>query len=138
MVKLLFSYQGRINRSQYWAGGVIVFAVGALLLALLLLPILGAAKDKNAAALVSSLIALGMFLAPLWILCAWCGFALHVKRLHDRGKSGWWALILLIPLALSVPTAMALPGGAPAKRGFCTLGPAGRRASYNSPYGANF
>jgi len=24
--------------------------------------------------------------------------AIYTKRWHDRGKSGWWSLILLIPL----------------------------------------
>ncbi|WP_437678437.1 DUF805 domain-containing protein [Sorangium sp. So ce131] len=27
----------------------------------------------------------------------WIHLAIYVKRWHDRGKSGWWQLILLIP-----------------------------------------
>ncbi|MDE2903757.1 MAG: DUF805 domain-containing protein [Chloroflexota bacterium] len=27
------------------------------------------------------------------------GLAVSIRRLHDSGKSGWWFLILLIPLA---------------------------------------
>ncbi len=25
-------------------------------------------------------------------------FALHVRRWHDFGQSGWWSLVLLIPM----------------------------------------
>jgi hypothetical protein len=25
--------------------------------------------------------------------------AMHVKRLHDRDKSGWWFLLILVPIA---------------------------------------
>ena len=25
------------------------------------------------------------------------GIMLHIKRCHDRGKSGWWCLLLLVP-----------------------------------------
>ena len=28
----------------------------------------------------------------------WIGLAAHVKRWHDRDKSGWMALIILIPI----------------------------------------
>ena len=26
------------------------------------------------------------------------GVSLHIKRFHDRGKSGWWVLVFLIPV----------------------------------------
>ena len=28
----------------------------------------------------------------------WIGLSVQVKRWHDRGKSGWWGLINLIPI----------------------------------------
>ncbi|UXI68820.1 DUF805 domain-containing protein [Tahibacter amnicola] len=28
----------------------------------------------------------------------WIAAVLMIKRLHDRGRSGWWLLLLLIPL----------------------------------------
>ena len=34
----------------------------------------------------------------LYIPMIWIGLALGVKRWHDRGKSGWWVLIALIPI----------------------------------------
>jgi uncharacterized membrane protein YhaH (DUF805 family) len=29
----------------------------------------------------------------------WPALAVSVKRWHDRGKSGWWVLVALVPLA---------------------------------------
>lgn len=28
----------------------------------------------------------------------WCGAAVSAQRLHDRGLSGWWLLVLLLPV----------------------------------------
>jgi uncharacterized membrane protein YhaH (DUF805 family) len=37
----------------------------------------------------------------LWPICslalAWVSFASVVRRFHDRGKSGWWALLYFVP-----------------------------------------
>jgi len=32
------------------------------------------------------------------IVVLWVGLSVQVKRWHDRDKSGWWALINLIPV----------------------------------------
>ncbi|MFT3997824.1 MAG: DUF805 domain-containing protein [Asticcacaulis sp.] len=41
-------------------------------------------------------------LDPLWLALAipllWIGLCLMVKRWHDRGRSGWWLLIGLVPV----------------------------------------
>ncbi len=42
---------------------------------------------------MGNLVALVIFVAAVWI-----GFAVGVKRYHDRGKSGWWVLIVLVPV----------------------------------------
>ena len=43
----------------------------------------------------------GAALATMLVLLVpaiWIGFALGVKRWHDRDKSGWWILIGMIPI----------------------------------------
>ncbi len=37
-------------------------------------------------------------LIPLFIAYLWITICLLIKRLHDRNHSGWWSLIMLIPL----------------------------------------
>lgn len=70
------TFSGRASRSEFW------YFMLFYLLAVVFLQILGAG---NAAALLP----LALFLPTL---------AVQVRRLHDIDKSGWWALIQLIPL----------------------------------------
>lgn len=59
--------------------------------------------------------------APIWLAITaallWISFASVVRRLHDRGKSGWWSLLYLLPgigwLWLIIECGF-LPGRAPA------------------------
>lgn len=41
---------------------------------------------------------LAVMLIAVYIVVIWISLAVSVKRWHDRGKSGWWVLIGLIPL----------------------------------------
>ncbi len=91
-LKILFSFQGRINRKKWWLGklaaSVLIFIAGVVL----------AATDWDAASETLSFIHIHIFFFPIFILC-WCAhWALDVKRWHDRDKLGWWALIGLIPI----------------------------------------
>lgn len=65
---LLFSVDGRINRGQIWRAALIYVVIVALLV-LLLLP---------------------FAIMPIVIITLWCAVAVLAKRLHDRGRSGWW------------------------------------------------
>jgi uncharacterized membrane protein YhaH (DUF805 family) len=79
---LLFSFEGRINRKPYWK------CVCAALFADMAVSLATFPFDEyvQGAAQVGVLAAL-----------AWPMLALQAKRWHDRGKSGWWLLINLIP-----------------------------------------
>lgn len=85
MDKLLpyFSFQGRTNRQRYWLTTLAMYV--AVLLALLpgLIPVVG---------WVFSLVAVAAFIVA--------SVALAVRRLHDRGKSGWWLVAMYVPLLL--------------------------------------
>jgi uncharacterized membrane protein YhaH (DUF805 family) len=79
----LFSFHGRINRAKWWLFLLlsIVYTFVEFVLCIMLFGFTG--------------ILLGWLLA---LLVIWPSFAIGVKRLHDRGKSGWWLLFFyLVP-----------------------------------------
>lgn len=70
-----FDFSGRSRRSEYWYAmlfcNIISFVIGAVV------------GD----------------LAGIWSLVIFIPtLAVSIRRLHDTGKSGWWYLIMLIPL----------------------------------------
>ncbi|MFA4944982.1 MAG: DUF805 domain-containing protein [Lentisphaeria bacterium] len=83
--RALFSFQGRMRRRDYWLKGFLV-----LLPLGILNNILAYGVDDDGARVVAMVIG---------IASMWPGFALVVKRLHDRNRSGWFAATLLIPFA---------------------------------------
>ncbi|MDP9429930.1 MAG: DUF805 domain-containing protein [Actinomycetota bacterium] len=74
-------FTGRARRSEYW-----YFALFTVLVYV-------------AAAVVDAVIGVALFglLAPLALLLP--SLAVTVRRLHDTGRTGWWALLALVPLA---------------------------------------
>ena len=84
---VLLSYDGRIGRSDFWIKGVLaIIAIGIL-----------AAIAVAVLTLVAEILAIVVYVlfVPLSI---WIYYAVVAKRFHDRGKSGWWGLVNLIPL----------------------------------------
>lgn len=102
MFEFLLSPNGRVSRGAFW-GVNVVFAIIILALAWLLF--------QHTTAIVPTVS--GGYIAPsgspdighpftiallLAIPMLWIEFCLIVKRWHDRGKSGWWSLIILLPV----------------------------------------
>lgn len=84
---LYTTVDGRIGRKQWWIGIAILIVIA---------------------------IALGYLVGPysflarvIGLLFAAAGVCLHAKRLHDRGKSAWWVLLIL---AGSLPWLPSLVG----------------------------
>ncbi len=92
------SFEGRIGRQTWWLGQLLL-----LVLQWVLMLVFGgfgmASFDPNnpeaaSAAAMAALIPIGI----ICLIFLWPTLALYTKRWHDRNKSGWWSLIILIPL----------------------------------------
>jgi len=90
MWDLLFGFEGRIGRGAFWAGQILVLGLGWLyqkyveMLLVYWIP---------GSIFMGSGIALILALPLLWIQAA-----IVIKRCHDRGKTGFWSLLLAVPL----------------------------------------
>lgn len=84
----LFSFEGRIGRQSYWLRGLLLW--GITIAAFVLFALAG---EAGAAGLPIVLLGVAIYLAALV-----GSLATTIKRLHDRGRSGWFMLIGLIPL----------------------------------------
>lgn len=75
-------FNGRARRKEYWMFVLVVLILSIILSVIelivgLTIPIL------------SYILSLGLFLP---------GLGVSIRRLHDVGKSGWWYLIIFVPL----------------------------------------
>ncbi len=89
LLEKLFSFKGRIRRRDYWLLNIassIVFGVVILFSAMI-------SESDGTSTLLGALLMIAASLAVIWI-----GFALLVKRWHDRDKSWFWVFIAFIPL----------------------------------------
>ena len=77
------NFSGRASKAEFW-WWVLFFT-----LLMLAVGIIAAVMSPSMGGALSGLVWLGLFLPNL---------AVQVRRLHDTGRSGWWMLLLLVPL----------------------------------------
>ncbi len=96
MKNLLFGVRGRLTRASFW-----LVALGIVVVELLLFAALGgeaAMSGDLQAALAAMGPVAGAVLLVFGLLATWVSLSVAIKRFHDRDKSGWWLLILLVPV----------------------------------------
>lgn len=73
-------FEGRARRTEYWVFALFNFLIGLLLSVI-----------ENALGIT--------WLTDIYFLAVLVpNLAVLVRRLHDTNKSGWWALLLLLPV----------------------------------------
>jgi len=83
MSKILFSFEGRINRKPFWMI-ILVFLIGLIVTTVIDMETTG--QDTGIASIL------------FYLIMVWPLLAIQVKRWHDVDKSGWWLLIGIIPI----------------------------------------
>ena len=92
---LFFSASGRLSRTPFLIAAAILFGIAVVY-----------------EAVVGDTVTLhwltGWFVYPVLIFCSACVLS---KRLHDRGRSGWWAAVILIAFSAAWPSPRGFLGG---------------------------
>ena len=79
-IRFLFSYEGRVSCRTYLRFFFLPLLLIAVVVVALISPL-----DLNAATV------------PLSLASVWPSIAVGAKRCHDRGRSGWFQLVVLVP-----------------------------------------
>ncbi len=95
-MQILFGFNGRIRRLQWWMGSLIIMGI-VLAAVVVVMTLVGAIYGdyRNAPAVVSMVF--GSIFIACYVSIIWIQLALGVKRLHDKDMSGWWMLITFVP-----------------------------------------
>ena len=81
----LTNFSGRASRSEFWWWYVFTLILSGI--AWLIESVLGMNADGAFAGVLTYVVAIVLLLATI---------AVAVRRLHDTGRSGWWALLYLV------------------------------------------
>src|SRR5262245_46580913 len=92
-MKLLWSVNGRIGRLAYAGGLLLSWLLMCTVLAVWQIVGENWTPPEPFNLKGGSL----LVLVPFAVLFCWALFALTMKRLHDRGLTGWFSLLLLVP-----------------------------------------
>jgi uncharacterized membrane protein YhaH (DUF805 family) len=96
MVDLLFSFRGRVNRARFWLVALGIVVVEAIAFAAMGGAAMLSSESTEPLAAIGPLS--GIVMAVVVLAATWISLAVAVKRYHDRDKSGWWVLVLLVPV----------------------------------------
>ena len=96
MTDLLFGFQGRANRAKFWLVALAILIVELILFAAVFGGAAMSGDPERMAAAAGPLA--GIVLMVFIVAATWISIAVAVKRYHDRNKSGWWVLIVLVPV----------------------------------------
>ena len=79
-LKQFANFSGRATRQQYWMF-ILIYIIISVLLSIV--------DGLMGSVILSGILTLVMFIPSI---------SIAARRLHDTGRSGWWQLLVLIPL----------------------------------------
>ena len=85
LTEFLFSAHGRVSLHDFW----VKWAIGYIVVTVVVTGIAMGLIGGTAGAVISGV----YYLAALWP-----SIAIYIKRAHDRGRSGWFLLLFLVPI----------------------------------------
>ncbi len=104
-LKSFFPFRGRIGRRQYWISTVLyslVWVLGAVILVTLAAFNYNPPDDTITPVTIVGFILLGIAMIFLVVVVVTGLASSGVRRLHDRGKTGYWLLLYyLLPSMMS-------------------------------------
>jgi uncharacterized membrane protein YhaH (DUF805 family) len=93
---LFSSFEGRINRAKFWLGSFALWVLW-MLVNVVLWTVFGMRYAEG-----DIFPDMGPVAWLVWVIIAlaltYATFAVWAKRWHDRDKSGWWSLIMFVPI----------------------------------------
>jgi uncharacterized membrane protein YhaH (DUF805 family) len=94
---LFFSFKGRISRGGFWAGfGTLMVGWTIVWLGIIFgfmdIQDFTPQTEEELRRFDEQMLRLSWTTFPVALLMTWPMLALYVKRLHDLGRSGWWAV----------------------------------------------
>ncbi len=96
MLKRYSEFGGRSSRSEFWYAYLMDFIIAVIFGVIYIVMLsLALALESDGIGIAGMLVALLAFLYVLSTMIP--RIALHIRRLHDTGKSGWFYLLSLIP-----------------------------------------
>jgi uncharacterized membrane protein YhaH (DUF805 family) len=100
------SFDGRIPRKTFWLAFLVMLVI-SWILQLLAFSIFGGSvmtmdpnmtPEAQAEAMSNAMSGMMLPLGIVILLTLWPTLAIYTKRWHDRNKSGWWSLIMFVPI----------------------------------------
>jgi uncharacterized membrane protein YhaH (DUF805 family) len=95
-MNLLFGFSGRIGRGQWWLAQLVVMPV-IIAITIGVIAAFASGDTSGGSAFDKARPSILLIIGAVFVLLVWINAASTVKRFHDRGKSGWWFLIVFVP-----------------------------------------